>query len=827
MPSSLLPSLVTARVATGRASEVERQVFISIATVGAFALGGPYAAAGVNLGLQLLLPHRKVPGFEEAAIQRLQSVRSPVTPWRRVYGQVRVGGVYTFMETTTEPTYLHAVLTIAAHECEELGEVWFGDEPLTIDGAGEVTAPAKYAGFVRIQKSLGGEAGGVQPFPDLVTASDGLWTAAHCQTGHAKMYLRFNIQNNVFAPGLPTVTCVVKGRKVLDPRYSPAASAWSDNDALCLADYLCSDLGPGCVYAEEISEPALIAAANVCDELVALAGASPTEYERRYTANGVISADMTPRDVLAQMMSAMAGNIRFVGGLWVISAGVYPTPEATALTADDLRGAIRIVPRLSRRELCNGVKGVYVSAANSWQPTDFPPVTNATYLTEDQDERIWHEFSLAFTTSSATAQRLAKIDLEKTRQQITIEWPGKLTCYRLQPGDVVPVTMSKFGYAAKAFEVISSTLVHEEDGQGGIALGCDLVLRETASTVYDWSSGEETVVDDAPDTNLPDFLQPSNITGAVVRQNGAVVIFECDKLSDPHLDAIEIRKAPLGTTDWDMATLPAVTRILRGNTSTSAAVEPGDFTFMFKAQDRSGNYSLAAATYDLTITGAGFEEIQDVLEAPAWVGGDSATFLRHWTGVLVVESTKKASEHTIVELFEQFVPYPVPVATWTAPEIDKSIDADVRVRSIVTVRAGRDHTDGDVKPAFEFDYKLAAGAYDGYEVWTVGTAKFRYGSGQIVLDTSQGVPVIEQFEIIMDAQTRSENFPNMAVASGGTAFTFTTPFHNAPSITITPVGTTALRTSVESPSGTGGIAHLYNTADAGVAGTVNVTALGA
>ena len=81
-------------------------------------------------------------------------------------------------------------------------------------------------------------------------------------------------------------------------------------------------------------------------------------------------------------------------------------------------------------------------------------------------------------------------------------------------------------------------------------------------------------------------------------------------------------------------------------------------------------------------------------------------------------------------------------------------------------------------------------------------------------------------ELIVDAIPRTETQPNVAIGAGGTAFTFEDPFHGTPSIQITPVGTTATITGVESPSSTGGIAHLYNTAGSGVAGTANISATG-
>lgn len=448
--------------------------------------------------------------LDQSVSGSLVTLRQPITHWQWIYGQARVGGAITFIEQGVNGQ-LMLIVTLAGHEVEEIGDIWFDDEVVPLDGAGVATG--RYAGFVQIIKSRGNEAAGVQPFPELYAYTAGKWTAEHRQTGRAKIYVRLVWSPDLFPNGIPNITAVVKGRKVYDPRST--LTAWSANAALCLADYLTADgsVGLGAVYADEIDETQLIAAANVCDETVALAGGGT---EARYTVNGAFSVQTTARERLGKMLTALNGTARFIGGTWGVYPAVYATPTVT-LTEDDLRGPIRIQPRVSRRDLANGVKGLYVSPDNHWQPSDFPAVTNSTYLTEDQEERIWKELDLPFTTSAATAQRIAKIELERIRQQITVELQCKLSAYRLQPGDTVMLTMSRFGWSAKVFEVLTCTLSHEDRGEDGIVLGVDLGLRETASTVYDWASGDETVVDPAPDSNLPDAFTvaaPVNVAAA-------------------------------------------------------------------------------------------------------------------------------------------------------------------------------------------------------------------------------------------------------------------------------------------------------------------------
>jgi len=431
--------------------------------------------------------------FQQELRDNLVTVRQPITHWQYIWGRTRASGALTFGHESADNN-LHLIITFAGHVSSEIEAIQFNDELVPLDGDGNATG--RYAGYVRIKKSLGDESG--QPFPDLVLESEGKWTDAHRQSGRTKIYVRLTFNIDIFPTGLPNITAIIKGRKVYDPRTG--LTAWGDNASLCQADFLCDPVaGMGCVYADEIDETQLIAAANIDDEPVTLAAGGT---EARYTLNGTSIVNVEPRATLGRMLTANAGKARYIGGVWLICPAAYVVPTIT-ISEDDLRSVPHVNPRLSASDLSNAVKGVYVNEDNFWQASDFPPVTNATYLSEDNDERSWRELSLPFTKSPATAQRIAKIELEKMRQQISVDWPGKFNCYRLQAGDTVKITFPLLGWSEKVFEVDQSRLVFETEARA-IRLGTDLVLREIASTVFDWAAGEETAVDPAPDTNLPD-----------------------------------------------------------------------------------------------------------------------------------------------------------------------------------------------------------------------------------------------------------------------------------------------------------------------------------
>ena len=217
--------------------------------------------------------------------------------------------------------------------------------------------------------------------------------------------------------------------------------------------------------------------------------------EARYTVAGIVQDSDQPADVLRALCQAMAGVLTYSGGKFEVYAGASGTSVLT-LTEDHLRGPIKVVPRRSRQQLFNRVKATYVDPDRGYQPTTAPAVTNATYLANDNAEQIWQTLDLPFCDSGTRAQRLAKIDLERCRQQITVHYPCKLIGLQLKVWDIVAVTNSRFGWTAKEFRVIGWAI-----GPDG---GVDLTLAEEATTMWTWSA-EETAVDAAPDTNLPSF----------------------------------------------------------------------------------------------------------------------------------------------------------------------------------------------------------------------------------------------------------------------------------------------------------------------------------
>ena len=418
------------------------------------------------------------------------TTRQPIAPRRVVYGRTRIGGNIVYIESTSNNQYLHQVIVLTGHEIDAIEKFYFNDQEVTIDGSGNATS-SNYSGVARIKYKLGTT--DQTAFDDLVSESGGLWTANHRMRGCAAIYVRLQYDQDKFPNGVPNITCLVRGKKVYDPRT--ATTVWSANPALCVSDYLTnSQYGLNETYGTGINETALIAAANVCDEDVNVAGGTT---ENRYEMHGAFDTSVRPEDILNQMANSMAGKIVWANGTWRILAGAYNTPTLT-FDEDDLRAGFRVQTLISRREAFNAVKGVFQSPADNYVVTDFPPITSALFVAQDNNEQTFKNIELPFTTSASMAQRIAKIDLLRARQQITLTMPMKLTALKANVGDIVYINNTRMGWSNKPFEVVSSQLSFEE------ILGVDLGLREISTDVYDWSTSEEQALDPAPNTALPD-----------------------------------------------------------------------------------------------------------------------------------------------------------------------------------------------------------------------------------------------------------------------------------------------------------------------------------
>jgi hypothetical protein len=287
------------------------------------------------------------------------------------------------------------------------------------------------------------------------------------------------------------------------------------NPALIAADYL-QDTDYGLATAPaSIDFSSVMAAANVCEELVPIiVNADGTVvYENTYAADGMFDFSSNRGDVLSSICAAMAGWCIPPGDLWHVFAGSFQSPTVS-LGDGDMRGPIKGDFRLSRRDVCNSVKGKFTPAylpANPaavvsmtqlpglWREQSFPAYQangfagKPNYLnSEDGGQIVWLDLRLDFTTSLWMAQRLAKIALMRTRFQQALTLACKTTALQLEAGDTFSFTHLRWNIASQTFEVQQASITVEavggrsEAGNDAPALGVDIQARQTDPSVYEF-----------------------------------------------------------------------------------------------------------------------------------------------------------------------------------------------------------------------------------------------------------------------------------------------------------------------------------------------------
>ena len=445
--------------------------------------------AALTAATQSLASKPKAPSFDNFAISssgRTQMVKQPITSRSAVYGEVRLSGALAFVESSDNDKYLHLVVLLASHELNQITTVYLDDEALTLDGSGNVTAPSKYANLVRVKKHLG--ATDQTADSDLVSEAAN-WTTSHRLRGIAYVYVRLEFDADAFPNGIPNISAKVQGKKVFDPRTS--TTVYSDNPALAIRDYLTDSTYGFGATASEIDDTAITTAANICEESVSLSGGGT---EDRYTINGTINSANSPKQILENLLTSCGGIVTYQNGKFSLKAGKYVSPSLT-LTESQITSAYSLQTRRSRRDNYNSVKGLFTPPDTNYIPTDYPAYSSSTFIAEDGGDTVYLDLDLPYTTSSATAQRLAKLALFRNRQQLTIGFACDLTAFDLKVGDTVQLTLDRLGFSSKVFEVAEWSLTIGE------VFGVDLVLRELNSQVYDWSA-EETAFQ-LDNTTLP------------------------------------------------------------------------------------------------------------------------------------------------------------------------------------------------------------------------------------------------------------------------------------------------------------------------------------
>jgi hypothetical protein len=482
---------------------------ISFTAAGALTFSVSTFALNAALGFALMALTPKNQGASAGSAYSGESVDS-AAPQQIIYGRTKVGGVRVYTQETENSKYLHKIVAFAGHTIQSYDEIYLNDELVSFNSTtGIVTSPAHYSGLVRIKTYLGEPTQSADP--SLISESGGLWTANHKLSGIAYIYARFEFSSDAYPNGEPVITAVIKGKKVLDTRTG--VTQWSSNPALCLMDYITSKYSIQ-ESASYVDTDLVSAAANICDENVVTNAGT----EKRYSCDGAIISSVKPVDGINAILVTMGGTLWFSQGKWRMKASAWVTPVAS-FDESDLRSGLSISTRNSRRDNFNIVGGKFRGEASKWAEDEYPEYRSNTFISVDGGLESRAEIDLLMVSSSPRAQRLAKLALYRSREQITFSATFSLTALKVQVGDAVYITNTRAGWFAKAFEVQNWTFVLDDS----MMLAVKMTLRETSASTYIWNLADESVFE-SNNTNLsnPFYVEPVGLTVSAT----TVVIYE-------------------------------------------------------------------------------------------------------------------------------------------------------------------------------------------------------------------------------------------------------------------------------------------------------------
>src|SRR5579885_2382488 len=541
------------------------------------------------------------------------TTRQPASFRQIIYGVQRVGGVVVYRSTTgSHHDQYNYVIVIATHVIDAI-------ENLYLDGRQVHWEVGSTGNTTRNGVNFGGSAGGgrlIGPngqhynFDTLVycearfgdqtagdvigglTANDPNWAASSSGSpylgGCAYVYLKVEYDAAMF-PGEPEIRFTVRGKNnIFDPRTN--TTGFTSNWALCVADAITDPVwGLG---DNTVNQDQLIAAANVCDEQVALANGST---EARYALHWHYDTSLAPGDAINQMMPAAAGRLSRIGGEWYIWPAYWQGP-AFAFDESILADKITWNPKRKFSELFNRVTGTYIAPnypynvagnlydSNGWyngeiqnnwpfafQPTNYPQYAADVlhgyaadqYLAEDGGIQLPKEIVQSGVLSVTQAQRVAKIFLMRNRQQGRGTFPMKLAAWQMIPTSVMTFNFPAESWSNKILEIDRMAFkIERENDQGAPRLYVEASVIETDSLVYEWSVTEELTVYDVPAAPSQAPYTPEPPTEMTLDSGADTALTSIEGIVTPRvlvswtapLDIlviqIQVQYRPSGMTNW-------------------------------------------------------------------------------------------------------------------------------------------------------------------------------------------------------------------------------------------------------------------------------------
>lgn len=394
-------------------------------------------AYGAGMLQSLLVQKPSVPKPEDGSYNLKQNV----PPLPIVYGRVKKGGDYVFLEERRGIAF--HVIVWCGRRIHGFVRHYGHDTPLNLDGVGNVTNSYWRNGqpYVRIETRKGLDA--ETAYSDVVSSFPGAWTTSHRGDGLASVRMSAKTPEDkyylkIFPNQMPEHSAIGDGALLYDPRKDstqPGGSGahrfsdhntweFSQNIALMRLDHLAQPFG-GKLGFERMHMPDWMRAADVCDEVVINRSG---DAERRYWGGMWFRTNNDPVEVGRTLDEAgeLVVYERSDGKIGV-HPGEFVAPDVR-LTQDSIFGIeVDKNKRLSSTVLA--VRGRFQNPANHYNTED-ASLYGDPYGDFDETERT-KTFDNAAVQSHNHCQRKQKLTFVRAnarRVSLTADYSAAKFC---------------------------------------------------------------------------------------------------------------------------------------------------------------------------------------------------------------------------------------------------------------------------------------------------------------------------------------------------------------------------------------------------------------
>ncbi|MCW1839434.1 phage tail protein [Prosthecomicrobium hirschii] len=410
------------------------------------------AGAAVSYALAPDLPSTKTP----KDVTR-QSVRQALPAQVRIYGRATVGGAAFFWDAN-DPYQVIGYL-LAGHECDAVEEVYIQGNRVFFDPSTYEATSTPYKdgstvwlrGSIRLGTST-------QTLDPIIANRFGAIPNSFRQRGWTTAVIEFwkggnreKFQNRW--GDSPNPLFRTRGVRLYDPRDprqdrdDASTWLWSDNAALCSADWLTFEFG-GAIPRSLIDWPSVAAAADVCDRWRPRADGT---NERQFSVNRAVRLDAAPIAALRDMLSACRGRVVFRDGLYGL---VCDDGRQPGLTIPDSWwiGGVDYQAEAPRSRTINTIKASFVAPDRDYQTVLGPVLQRADWV--EQDGAVYEQsLDYGSVEGSSRVQRLMKAALNDARKGRIVSGEIGLDWLRLAAGEVVRIESANLPRLNGIYEV--------------------------------------------------------------------------------------------------------------------------------------------------------------------------------------------------------------------------------------------------------------------------------------------------------------------------------------------------------------------------------------